>query len=159
VEIDQPCCRFIPHVVLMQEGQELVIKNSSSAPHNARFDASDSGIPFNQIVPKDEKVAVKGLKPERLPVQITCSIHSWMEARLQIFAHPYFAVTDDDGTFEIKDAPATAGKLRLFAWHESVGFHGGAAGRYGRPVAVKGPTTDLGAIKLEFKDETTKEKK
>jgi hypothetical protein len=157
-EIDQPCCRFIPHVVLMQEGQDLVIKNSSTAGHNARFEATESGIAFNQIIPMDQPVTVKGLKSERLPVEITCSIHSWMNARLAVFAHPYFAATDDEGNFEIKDAPVLGGRLRLFAWHEAVGFHGGIPGRYGRPVAVKGPTTDLGSIKLEFTD-GTKEKK
>jgi hypothetical protein len=153
VEIDQPCCRFIPHVVLMQEGQALVIKNSSKAGHNARFEASNSDIAFNQIIPMGQEVAVKGLKAERLPVEITCSIHSWMTARLGVFAHPYFAATDDEGNFEIKDAPATAGKLRLFAWHEAVGFLGGAPGRFGRSITVKAPATELGSIKLEFKDE------
>src|SRR5262245_31351975 len=29
VEIDQPCCRFIPHVVVAREGQDMVIKNSA----------------------------------------------------------------------------------------------------------------------------------
>ena len=158
VAIDQPCCRFIPHVVLMQEGQDLVIKNSSKASHNARFEASESGIGFNQIVPQGQEVAVKGLKAERLPVEITCSMHSWMNARLAVFNHPYFAVTDEDGNFEIKDAPVMGGKLRLFAWHEAVGFHGGPPGRYGRAIDVKGPTTDVGPIKLEFADETRPKK-
>ena len=144
VEIDQPCCRFIPHIVLLREGQDLIIKNSSTAGHNARFEASESGIAFNQIIPMDQPVTVKGLKAERLPVEVTCSIHSWMNARLAVFAHPYFAATDDEGNFEIKDAPVLGGKLRLFAYHEAIGFHGGIPGPYGRPVAVKGPTTDLG---------------
>jgi hypothetical protein len=158
VEIDQPCCRFIPHIVLMREGQDLVIKNSSVAGHNAKFDAFDSGIAFNQIIPTGKEVMIKDLKPERLPVEVTCSIHSWMTARLAVFAHPYFAATDDDGNFEIKDAPVLGGKLRLFAYQETIGFHGGAPGRFGRPIDVKGPTTDLGAIKLEFV-EAKKDKK
>jgi hypothetical protein len=158
VEIDQPCCRFIPHVVLMQEGQNLVIKNSAPALHNARFDAPASGIAFNQIVPSGQDVSVKGLKAERLPVEITCSVHRWMSARLGVFAHPYFAVTDEDGNFEIKDAPVLDGNLRLYAWQESIGYHGGVPGRYGRSIAVKGPATDLGSIKLDFAD-PKKEKK
>jgi hypothetical protein len=153
VEMDQPCCRFIPHIVLVREGQELVIKNSSAAGHNAKFDAFESGISFNQIIPSDKSVTVKGLKPEKVPVEITCSMHSWMTARLAVFGHPYFAVTDGDGNFEIKDAPVLGGKLRLFAYQEAVGFHGGVPGRFGRSVAMKGPATDLGSIKLEFRDE------
>src|SRR5262245_14977346 len=37
VEIDQPCCRFIPHVQAAQEGQNMIIKNSASVPHNAKW--------------------------------------------------------------------------------------------------------------------------
>jgi hypothetical protein len=158
VEMDQPCCRFIPHIVVMREGQDLVIKNGAPVLHNARFEATDSGIPFNQAIGSGQQLTIKGLKPERIPVLITCSIHPWMSAWLAVFSHPYFAVTDDEGNFEIKDAPVLGGKLRLHAYHESIGFHGGNAGRYGRPVAVKGPATDLGSIKLEFRDEM-KEKK
>ncbi|HKB03534.1 MAG TPA: hypothetical protein VKD90_15025 [Gemmataceae bacterium] len=158
VEIDQPCCRFIPHVLAMQEGQNLVIKNSAPALHNARFDATESGIAFNQIIPTGQPVTIKGLKPERLPIVITCSVHSWMSARLAVFPHPYFAVTDEDGNFEIKDAPVLDGKLRLYAWQESIGYHGGVPGRYGKSFDVKGPATDVGAIKLEFAD-AKKEKK
>ena len=82
-----------------------------------------------------------------------------MSARLAVFSHPYFAVTDEEGNFEIKDAPVLGGKLRLYAYHESIGFHGGVAGRYGRAVAVKGPTTDLGSMKLEFADANKKKAK
>jgi hypothetical protein len=153
VELDQPCCRFIPHIVLMREGQDLVIKNSSAAGHNARFEAFESGIPFNQIVPSGKEVTVKGLKAERVPVEITCSMHNWMTARLAVFAHPYFTVTDDDGNFEIKNVPVLGGKLRLFAYHEAIGFHGGPPGRYGRSIDVKAPAADVGTIKLEFNEE------
>ena len=40
--------------------------------------------------------------PYHLPVSVSCSIHPWMKARVFCFAHPYFAITDENGNFEIK---------------------------------------------------------
>lgn len=65
-----------------------------------------------------------------------------------MFDHPYFAVTDADGAFEIKDAPP--GKWRLVYWHEN-GYHKGRAGAFGFPVEAKpGAVTDLPPVSLEL---------
>ena len=53
-------------------------------------------------------------------LDITCSSHSWMSAKLAVFDHPYFAVTDEKGNFEIKNAPVGV-DLVLNYWHESFG--------------------------------------
>src|ERR1700691_1599990 len=37
IEIDQPCCRFIPHVLAAREGQNMIIKNSAPIAHNAKW--------------------------------------------------------------------------------------------------------------------------
>ena len=55
-----------------------------------------------------------------LPFSYSCSIHPWMKGYVGTFAHPYFAVTDADGNFEIKNAPA--GDWRLLVWQEKVGW-------------------------------------
>jgi hypothetical protein len=145
VEIDQPCCRFIPHIVLAQEGQDMVIKNSAPVPHNAKWESTNNGA-VNPLLPAGGQFVVKGLKAERLPIKLECSIHRWMNAYVKVFDHPYFALTDDDGNFEIKNAPAGAGKLRLFIWQETGGYQGGAKGRLGETIEVKAGTKDLGEI-------------
>jgi hypothetical protein len=43
-----------------------------------------------------------------------------MNAKVAVFDHPYYAVTKEDGTFEIKDAPADV-PLEVVVWHESMG--------------------------------------
>ena len=45
--------------------------------------------------------------------------HTWMSAYVYVFDHPYFAVTDGEGKFTIKDVPA--GKYELEVWHEPIG--------------------------------------
>ena len=56
------------------------------------------------------------IKARYMPFMYTCGIHSWMKGYVGVYHHPYFAVTDADGNFTIKNAPA--GKYRLMAWHE-----------------------------------------
>jgi hypothetical protein len=147
VDIDQPCCRFIPHVVLARAGQDIMIKNSAPVPHNAKWVSRENG-EINPLIPAGGEYAVKDLKAERFPIEISCSIHPWMKAWVRVFDHPYFALTDDDGNFEIKNAPVLTGKLRLFIWQEN-GMHGGAPGRFGQTLEVKPGTLDLKEIKFD----------
>ena len=60
------------------------------------------------------------LKADKQPIAISCNIHPWMKGYMCVFDHPYFAVTDDDGNFEIKNVPA--GKLQMVIWQEDMGF-------------------------------------
>jgi hypothetical protein len=148
VEIDQPCCRFIPHVLAAQEGQEMIIKNSAAVPHNAKWTSRENG-EFNPLIPSGAQFKVPApLVAERFAINIDCSIHPWMKAYVRVFNHPYFAVTDEDGKFEIKNVPVLAGKLRLLAWTEN-GFSGGNAGNQGDPIVVKAGDTDLKSIKFK----------
>jgi len=68
-----------------------------------------------------------------------------------VIAHPYFAVTDKDGNFEIKNVPA--GKLRLMVWHEEPGWgvkEAGKSGKEGKGITIEdGKTLDLGKIELK----------
>jgi hypothetical protein len=118
VEIDQPCCIFEPRVLGMREGQALLIKNSSPIPHNTSINGGLLGPNINPLIPARGKyeLAAEKIKARPMPLLYTCSIHGWMKGYIGIFRHPYFAVTDADGKFTMKNAPA--GKYRLMAWHE-----------------------------------------
>ena len=125
----------------------MVIKNSAPVPHNAKWTSRENG-EINPLLPAGGQFQVQNpLKAERFPINVECSIHPWMKAYVWVFKHPYFAVTDDDGKFEIKDAPVMNGKLRLVAWQDN-GFLGGREGRMGQPITVKPGAVDLGDIKF-----------
>lgn len=125
----------------------MTIKNSAPVPHNAKWTSRENG-EINPLVPAGGQFKVQApLKAERFPINVECSIHPWMKAYVWVFKHPYFAVTDDDGNFEIKDAPVMGGKLRLVAWQDN-GFLGGRDGRMGQSITVKPGTVDLGDIKF-----------
>lgn len=145
VEVDQPCCMFIPSVIALREGQTLVAKNSSEIAHNVKIDGSSSGNPdINPIIPAGKSFPVPDWKATGLgAVPMSCSIHGWMKGHIRVFNHPYFAVTNDKGEFEIKDAPA--GNFRIVMFHPTPGFINGD--RLGKPITIKdGAVTDLGKV-------------
>lgn len=158
VEIDQPCCRFIPHIVLARTGQDIVIKNSAPISHNAWWVSVKNG-EFNPIITSKGEHVVKNLVAEPGMITVKCSMHKWMNAWVRVFDHPYFALTNDDGNFEIAKAPVSGPRARLYAWQESAGWHGGNSGRYGQSIPVKPGKNDLGAIKLAFGETRKAEKK
>lgn len=114
---DQEGCVYIPHVLGVQTGQEVVIQNSDNTLHNVHT-LSTKNPSFNAGQPiKGHKLAKKFEKPETFKVK--CDVHSWMGAYIGVFSHPFFAVTNDDGSFAIKGLPA--GEYTLEAWHEKYG--------------------------------------
>ena len=143
VEIDQKNCEYIPHVTAVAAGQTVVFKSSESVNHNVHYNSFSSG--FNQILSGNGKFEKK-LAVEKRPVKVTCDLHGWMDSYVAVFDHPYFAVTGEDGSFEIKNVPA--GAQKLIVWQEKVGYvNAGLAA--GMPVQVKaGDVTDVGDVKI-----------
>ncbi len=117
--LDQKGCMFSPHVLAMRAGQTLVVKNSDPFLHNVHSQSTTNDA-FNMAMPTanaGEKADPQPKAPETFKVK--CDVHPWMTGYVAIFAHPYFAVTGDDGTFAIKGLPD--GTYTLQAWHERYG--------------------------------------
>jgi hypothetical protein len=144
--ITQPCCMFTERITLARVGDKLVVKNPAPILHNFFWSSANNG-EFNQSIPKMEDFKMpEPLKAESPPIQYKCTVHGWMTGYVRIFEHPYYAITDADGKFEIKNAPV--GKYRIVYWHEN-GFRGGAQGRFGDEIEIKGPTTELKATDFD----------
>ncbi len=146
VAIDQPCCMFVDRVTVARVGDKIVVKNSAPVAHNFFWDSGNNGA-HNITIPKMDKWTMPdALKKENPPIQYKCTIHGWMTGYVRIFDHPYYAVTDENGKFEIKNAPA--GKFRIVYWHEN-GVRGGAKGRFGDQIEITGPTLELKPIDFD----------
>lgn len=145
VTIDQKNCEFVPHAVAIHQDQTLEFKSSDAANHNVNLHAF-TNLPMNQIMAPGGTVE-KRLVAERRPLQLACDIHPWMKAYIMVFDHPFFAVTGDDGSFEIRGVPA--GEQKLVIWQESAGYTTPNAAQ-GMPVPVEaGKVTDVGEIRLD----------
>ena len=140
VVIDQPCCMFVNRVTAARVGDKLVVKNSAPVAHNFFWVSENCGNTNVTIDPGKKYELPQPLASEPAPIQYKCTIHPWMTGHVRVFDHPYFAVTDADGNFEIQNAPA--GKFRIVFWHET-GLRGGKEGRFGEPIQIAGPTLEL----------------
>lgn len=118
VVFDQKGCQYNPKIFGIQVNQPLEIVNSDDTLHNVHALPLNSQ-PFNLGMPiKGMKIKRVFTKPEVM-VKIKCEVHPWMRAYAGVLDHPFFAVTGDDGAFEIKDLPP--GQYVLEAWHEKYG--------------------------------------
>ncbi|MCI0704607.1 MAG: hypothetical protein L0241_26420 [Planctomycetia bacterium] len=146
VVIDQPCCMFVKRITVARVGDTIVVKNPAPVVHNFFWTSDKNGDYNPNLAAKTDWKMPKPLVKEPGPIKYTCTVHPWMTGYVRIFDHPYSAVTDEDGKFEIKNAPA--GKFRIVYWHEN-GVRGGAKGRFGDQIDIQGDTLDLKTIEFD----------
>jgi plastocyanin len=118
VEIDQKGCMYVPHVLGIMVGQELVIKNGDDTLHNVHA-LPEKSKQFNNAMPMKDMVIKKKFTAPEVMVRFKCDVHPWMSAFIGVLDHPFYAVSGADGTFEIKNLPA--GSYTIEAWHEAAG--------------------------------------
>ncbi len=118
VVFDQKGCIFEPHVLALMAGVPITLQSSDPTNHNVNIKLKNS--PFNSTVGPGQALAFVPSAAERTPGAVVCDIHSWMTAWWMVLDHPYFAVTDAKGNFEIPNAPA--GTQKVVVWQEAAGF-------------------------------------
>jgi plastocyanin len=119
VVLDQSGCMYQPHVLGIMTGQNLDIRNDDPTNHNIHVEPqADPEWNRSQMTGSDSITHTFSHPQVMLPVK--CKIHPWMAAYLGILPHPFFAVTEDDGTFTIKGLPP--GIYTLDAWQEKYGL-------------------------------------
>lgn len=119
VVIDQKGCKFVPHATLIRVGQPLKLLNTDPVAHNVKL--TGFAMSFNQTIPAGDTTGVEAQyqRAERGPIPIMCDFHGWMRAYQLAVDHPWMALTQADGTFEISGVPA--GKMEFVVWHEKLG--------------------------------------
>lgn len=120
VVVDQKGCKFVPHALIVRTGQPLKLINSDPVAHNVGI--TGTAMSFNQTIPASdlEGLTLSYERPERVPVPTRCDFHGWMRGWQLAVDHPWFALTGDDGSFEIADVPA--GEMEFVIWHEKLGY-------------------------------------
>lgn len=116
--LDQNGCVYIPHVLGVRVGQQINILNSDGTLHNIHA-LPKVNKEFNKAMPRSKKQMTVTFNKSEDPFKIKCDVHPWMGAYVGVFDHPYFAVTDDSGSYTISNLPA--GKYVIEAWHEKLG--------------------------------------
>ncbi|HEY2483674.1 MAG TPA: carboxypeptidase regulatory-like domain-containing protein [Candidatus Binataceae bacterium] len=117
VKFDQKGCDYVPHVLAFPAGSTVNIINSDGILHNIHT-YSKVNPPFNMAQPKFKKVIKQTVEKPEI-IKVNCDAHGWMQGWWYVTDTPYYAVTDDNGNFEIKDVPP--GSYTIEVWQEKLG--------------------------------------
>jgi len=118
VTLDQRGCQYSPHIFGIQAGQPLKIVNSDGTLHNIHA-LPKVNTEFNIGQPFQKMETIKKFDKVEVPLRFKCDVHKWMGAYCGVFNHPFYAATNDQGTFEIKGLPP--GNYVIEAWQEKYG--------------------------------------
>ena len=116
--LDQKGCIYIPHVLSVQAGQEIIIRNSDGVLHNVNArPKKNKGFNIGQPVKGME--TKKSFAKAELGIPLKCDVHPWMRSYVSVQNHPYGAVSSDNGSFTLDNLPP--GTYEIEAWHEAFG--------------------------------------
>ncbi len=133
VVLDQMGCSYHPHVVALQVGQPLTIRNSDDTLHNIHPRPTVNA-EFNEAEARKGMEKTKTFDKAEPWITVGCDVHPWMRSYIAVLDNPYFAVSGEDGTFTIKGLPD--GDYEIETIHEKLKTQT-------QKVTVKGGTATL----------------
>jgi plastocyanin/predicted small lipoprotein YifL len=116
--VENKDCHYVPHVSGVQANQPINFVNNDPTLHNFHAYPKNSK-PFNMGLPFQNMKQVKKFEAAEVMVPLKCDMHPWILNYISILNHPYFAVTGEDGSFELKNVPP--GTYTVEVWQEKLG--------------------------------------
>lgn len=113
-------CALDPRVQAVTVGTTVNVFNDDKLLHKLVFlrAGTNDTLAVMPFFNEGQVVASEKLAKESGIVEVLCMQHPWTRAYIAVFDHPYFAVTEDDGTFKIDSLPP--GKYTVNVWHEGM---------------------------------------
>jgi plastocyanin len=133
LQMDQKSLLFQPHILVGPAGATVEFLNSDKVAHNIFWPNVSGNKKLSHNLgtwPTGEKRAFKFETPGIVP--LLCNVHAEMSGYVIVTPTPYYAETDEAGSFKISNIPD--GSYTLTAWHE--GFK-----NQSKPVTVAGQAT------------------
>jgi len=114
---DQKHMTFVPHVLVVLKGTTVQFLNSDPVGHNVYWPSISGNKKLAHNMGTWPEGQQKSFTFNDLGVApLLCNVHPEMSGYVVVVPTPYFAVTDKDGNFEIKDVPD--GSYTLKTWSE-----------------------------------------
>jgi hypothetical protein len=110
--LNQKNCRYEPHILLVPLQATLTVRDSDPLLHTVQMSGNaDYNLPFVLAGQEITRPMTREGK-----VSLSCNVHVWMNGEMMVARHPYYAVTDEYGNFELTEVPP--GDYEIVAWHE-----------------------------------------
>ena len=110
--------RFDPHVLGVQVGQTVQLRNADPDYHSPRFTGATFA-PRSFAQPKQGMRTLMTFPAPEMGVTASDAVFPWMSGYICVLSHPHFNVTNTAGLFRLEDLPP--GAYVLEAWHEKLG--------------------------------------
>ncbi|MCX6153438.1 MAG: hypothetical protein NT007_04680 [Candidatus Kapabacteria bacterium] len=116
-EMNQTKLTFVPHVLPVLVGTTVNFLNNDDVLHNVFTPDACAG-KFNLGSWKKGEIRSHKYDKAGCNSVLLCNVHPEMEGYVVVLQNPYFALTDKDGNFVIKNVPA--GKYTIKVWNEKL---------------------------------------
>ena len=114
---DQKHMTFVPHVLVVLKGTTVQFLNSDPVGHNVYWPSVSGNKKLAHNMGTWPQGQEKSFTFNDLGVaSLLCNVHPEMSGYVVVVSTPYFAVTNKEGEFEIKDVPD--GSYTLKTWSE-----------------------------------------
>ena len=117
VVVDQKKMTFVPHVSVVQQGTTVEFLNSDPVGHNVYWPSisGNKKLAHNMGTwPQGQKKPFQFM--DLGAASLLCNVHPEMSGYVVVVPTPYFAVTDKDGNYTIKNVPP--GHYTILTWSE-----------------------------------------
>ena len=115
--MDQKGLKFVPHVLVVLKGTTVDFLNSDPVGHNVYWPAISGNKKLAHNLgtwPQGQKKSFQFMDLGAAP--LLCNVHPEMAGYVVVVPTPYFALTDKEGNFDIKDVPP--GHYTVVTWSE-----------------------------------------
>ena len=120
VVLDQKGCKYVPHVIALQQGGTVEVHNSDPTMHNTHTtptNSSNNTVDVSQAPMGAPQIQHFNAPEVMMPAR--CNNHPWMNSFINVSPNQFFAVSATDGSFTIRGLPP--GHYTLAAVHEKLG--------------------------------------
>ena len=131
--IDQKGCVYVPHVAWARAETQLVVVNSDAADHNIhgfKTPVGQNSLKETKFNISSEPGSTKDSNADAFLEDaglylVKCHIHPWMSAYVLVADHPYYAVTSDKASGDLKPGAfaldrVPPGTYTLVVWKEGM---------------------------------------
>ena len=116
--VNQVRCSYVPRLSVVAKDAELQVRSSDPVLHNIHTYREGTTL-MNFAIPPLQGFALNKKLDKLGGIKLKCDLHNFMRGAIFVASNPYYAVTANDGSFEISGVPS--GTYTINTWHEAAG--------------------------------------